>query len=306
MSSQSIHSTDDRQARMQNARERGPSLGRADWPPHAGAPLPSTPGHLPEIHASELHGTALARAFAHHGALLVRGLIPRSEANELARGIDHALHDMQAWRAGTLQASTSWYDRVALVNEDIADARDWVEGAGGVWAADSPDMFASVVATLDRSGVIQAATGYLGERPLLSVGKTTLRRVPASMEHTDWHQDGAFLGREVRSVNLWLALSPCGVDASALDIVPRRLDLQPTGSHGAIFPWAVGHMLAEEMAGPAGIYSPTFEPGDALLFDHLLLHRTSLPPGRTKDRWAIECWMFAPSAYPAEQVALAI
>ncbi len=40
---------------------------------------------------------------------------------------------------------------------------------------------------------------------------------------------------------------------------------------------------------------PRFEPGDALVFDEHLVHRTSLEPGLTEDRYALECWLFAPS-----------
>ena len=36
-----------------------------------------------------------------------------------------------------------------------------------------------------------------GERPALSANKATLRRVPVKTS-TDWHQDGAFLGQDIR------------------------------------------------------------------------------------------------------------
>jgi hypothetical protein len=55
-----------------------------------------------------------------------------------------------------------------------------------------------------------------------------------------------------------------------------------------------------------GIVRPRFEPGDALLFDHLMLHRTASEPSMTKRRYAIETWFFAPSAYPDGQVPLVI
>ena len=44
---------------------------------------------------------------------------------------------------------------------------------------------------------------------------------------------------------------------------------------------------------------PVFEPGDALLLDHLTLHRTAVDAGMTNDRYAIETWLFAPSTYDA-------
>ena len=75
---------------------------------------------------------------------------------------------------------------------------------------------------------------------MLSANKCTLRRVPIDA-NTDWHQDGAFLGAGIRALNVWLALSDCGVDAPGLDLVPRRFDdVLETGTGGAIFDWAVG------------------------------------------------------------------
>ncbi len=44
---------------------------------------------------------------------------------------------------------------------------------------------------------------------------------------------------------------------------------------------------------------PVFEAGDALIFDHLNLHRTAIDPGMEHDRHAIETWLFSPSTYGA-------
>ena len=135
--------------------------------------------------------------------------------------------------------------------------------------------------------IVDIFAGYLGERPALSIGKTTLRRVPKTLQLTGWHQDGAFLGKGIRSVNLWLCLSPCGEDAPGLEIVPRRLDhIVETGTHGTFFDWSVGDAMVERVAGNTPVIGPLFGPGDALLFDELLLHRTSLPPKMTRDRYA--------------------
>ena len=49
---------------------------------------------------------------------------------------------------------------------------------------------------------------------------------------------------------------------------------------------------------------PVFGPGDALLFDHLFLHRTAISPTMTRPRHAMETWFFAPSTYPDGQIPL--
>jgi hypothetical protein len=124
--------------------------------------------------------------------------------------------------------------------------------------------------------------------------------------NTDWHQDGAFLGRDVRTLNLWLCLSECGDDAPGLDMVPRRFDeVLATGTEGAFFDWAVAQDVVDAARGDVEIVRPHFAPGDALLFDHLFLHRTAAAPGMTRERHAIETWFFAPSAYPDGQIPLA-
>jgi hypothetical protein len=146
--------------------------------------------------------------------------------------------------------------------------------------------------------------GYLGERPALAVDKCTLRKVPLDTS-TDWHQDGAFLGSGIRTVNLWVALTRCGEDAPGLDIVPARLDgIVETGTEGATFQWSVGQGVVDKVATAAPVRRPVFEPGDALFFDDLFLHRTAIDAAMTHERHAIESWFFAPSVYPEKYVPM--
>lgn len=278
-----------------------------DWPPAFPDPFPGL-RTVPEVAAADLTLQILAGSILHHGGLLVRGLIGTEEAGDLANGVDHALADFSAWCNDNTREATPWFSPIEIPKDSgIFGARPWIFAGGGAWAADSPRMLFRLTELLERTGLVNMVAGYFSERPALSVGKTTLRKVPASLNATDWHQDGAFLGADVRSVNLWLALSPCGSEASAMDLVPRRLPgVVETGTHGAMFEWSVGHGKVEELLDGDSVASPQFNAGDALLFDHLFLHRTSLPPGRSKDRWAIESWMFAPSCYPMDQVPLVL
>lgn len=262
---------------------------------------------VPEISADKLDAHALAAGIRHHGALLVRGLLSVDVASKLAAGVRQALAACQAWREhGEGAFDTAWYSRLPLQEGcELAQARPWVEGTGGVWLADSPRMLYELTEIFESSGITGMIAEYFGEPSMLSVGKSTLRCVPATIHHTDWHQDGAFMGADIRSVNVWLALSHCGEDASGLELLPRRVPrIVPTGSHGATFDWSVGPGMVTEVADGLATISPVFEPGDALLFDHFFLHRTGIPAALAKDRFAIESWFFAPSAYPAAQVPL--
>ena len=65
---------------------------------------------------------------------------------------------------------------------------------------------------------------YFGEPPTLLARKGTLRRIEHDGDTGGWHQDGAFMGTDIRSLNIWLALTHCGDTAPGLDVVGRRLD----------------------------------------------------------------------------------
>ena len=64
-----------------------------------------------------------------------------------------------------------------------------------------------------------------------------------------------------------------------MDVVPVRLEqIVETGTDGANFDWSVSPTVVEGVAGDTGVVRPIFEAGDALLFDHMFLHRTASGP----------------------------
>jgi hypothetical protein len=218
---------------------------------------------------------------------------------------------LQAWQHdGTSDAA--WFTPFSTRRDpSLGNARKWVTDGGGLWTVDSPRAVFDVLETFAEVGLGEKLSGYLGERPTLSVKKWTLRRVPVPKPgnylHQDgafmWHQDGAFLGHGIRVVNCWLALSHCGDTAPGLAVVPRRLELLPTGTEGAMFDWSLSNQLVQETVGDS-IEQPVFEAGDALFFDEYLLHRTAADTSMSHERYAIESWFFAPSRYPTDQVPL--
>jgi hypothetical protein len=268
---------------------------------------PSLDEHLdsdgvPVIEAEALDAELLRKAIFGHGCLLVRGLVDPSGAERLRGGIDRAFSARDAALAETTKpAGGSWFAPFEAGPEyqpSVEVGRPFVGKGSGSWIADSPRMLFQLLEAFEQVGVREIATEYLGERPAISVNKGTLRRVDASAGTNWWHQDGAFLGEGIRALNVWLSLTHCGRDAPGMDVVPRRIEeIVETGSHGADFDWSVGEPVVEKVA-PGAVTRPTFEPGDALLFDHLFLHRTGSDPEMTETRYATETWFFAPSAYP--------
>jgi hypothetical protein len=275
------------------------------------APLRATPGDgtLFEIEPADLSVPALRAGFAQSGCVLVRGLLSEERSAALASGIDAVFAAFDAADAGAEDVDPAWYDPGSMPDRvspglPAPFRRKLLRNDGGLWTVDSPRMLFELFELLEETGIGQTMTDFLGERPVLSAIKGTLRRVPPFDVIGGWHQDGAFLGEDIGAFNIWLSLAECGRDAPGLDIVPRRLDHVLAKDPEAQFDWSVSDDAVLEAADGLAIVRPVFGPGDALLFDHLLLHRTGASSTMTRDRHAIESWFFAPSAYPAGQLPI--
>jgi hypothetical protein len=249
---------------------------------------------IPDIARGELSVTALRSAIKHHGSLIVRGLVDAERVETLVGDIDRAIAAFDAHAGGSDQPDLAgWY--VPFARDTISD-RDRKRFRGAVMTVESPPTMFDLLEAFEASGTSALMREYFGEPPMLLARKGTLRRMSHEGRTGGWHQDGAFMGVDIRSINVWLSLSHCGEDAPGLDVVGRRLDrLVPTGD-GAFEAWATNPDAAEQVA--AGVtVRPVFAPGDALIFDHLNLHRTAIEPEMRRDRYAIETWLFAPSTY---------
>jgi hypothetical protein len=288
-------------------------LGRSSlssWPPSVSGHVPS--GSPPEVSAEELNSDVVTSSILRAGSLLVRELIPPATVDRLVEDIDRALAACDAADSGCLsEEDTRWFEEFQPAPHQEkwtpSIARKWLRSSGGVFAADSPAVLFDLLEAVNDAGITALVAAHLGEQPALSVKKTTLRRVRVDGSDASWHQDGAFMGTNIRSVNLWLALSHCGDDAPGLDILPRRLDhVVETGTEGAFFDWAASPAKVEEAGEGVKVCRPIFEAGDALLFDHLFMHRTAADSSMTKDRHGVEMWFFAPSLYPSREIPLLV
>ena len=254
-----------------------------------------------EIAPEELTPSLLRAAILSRGCLLVRGLVDRDEAIGLAEQIEAAYAVRAENGSGE---SEGLYEEFHPQPPFEFAAREWIEMGGGLLAVDSPPTLFTILDALDRAGFLDVVPGYLGEPALLSVEKSTLRKATPDVPG-NWHQDGSFLG-DVRVLNLWLSLSRCGDEAPGLDIVPRRLGLLPAGVEGTNFPIQILESTVEEAAGDDGVLRPIFEPGDALLFDEVFLHKTGSDPQMPKPRYALESWFFGRSAFSSEYAPVAV
>jgi hypothetical protein len=280
--------------RQEATRSFDPGPGRSPWPPSYDDPFPLVSGQLPEIDAADLTVDLLGGAVAHHGAAVVRRLF---EDGQVSRIVD-SIHTAQVWRdkRAAENADSAWYRPFPCLERRDRVLRGMVTKGGGTWLADSPASAAQVLDDLASTSVIEVITRHLGERPFFSLQKSTLRRTAPIENLVAWHQDGSFLDAGVRAMNVWVALSRCGGDhpTPGLEVVPSRVaEILPV--EGVVYPNAISFDLVEEIASATPTVRPEFGPGDALMFDELFLHRTHLSAGMTEDRYALECWFFAPS-----------
>lgn len=284
--------------------------GRAEWPPALADPFPDETG-IPAVAPAELTGAVLGGGLVHHGCLRVDGLLSGEQVARLVRHIDDGFRDREranlALAAGAGEAdepdAADPADPSTFVPFGLG--RERAEGFGHqsfVRAVDLPGALFELAELFASTSVLEAVTDYLGERPAMIANKWVLRRSPSGKAGTDYHQDGAFLGEGIRTVDCWIALSDCGPGTGrpAIDLVPRRFPLLPPGE-GAAFTWSITEATVHAAAPEAPVVSPVFRAGDALFFDEVLPHRTSVGLD-LGERYAIESWFVAPSSYPARHV----
>jgi Phytanoyl-CoA dioxygenase (PhyH) len=253
---------------------------------------------LPELSPGQVTPGLLRAGILRDGCVLVRGLVDRDRAVRFAEEIDRSFHERERLQAGD-EPAEGYYEEFEPEPPHVVppDQRTWIQSGGGVLAVDSPRLAAEMLDMFESAGVTRLVEGYLGERPVLSLEKTTLRKAEPQVSGA-WHQDGRFMG-DVRALNLWLSLSRCGDESPGLDIVPKRIeDIVTTNTDEATIDIQISQSKAEEAAGDTPIVRPIFEPGDALFFDDLFLHKTGSDPSMPKPRYAIESWFFGASAFP--------
>jgi hypothetical protein len=237
------------------------------------------------------------------GCVLVRQLIPAEEAIAFAEEIERGWVARERLRVDGTDPDGYYEEWPPKVGTGVI-GRPWLEQGGNFLAGDSPRLFFQMLELFERANLLPVVAGYLGEAPLISLHKSTLRKADPQIVGR-WHQDGKFM--HVRALNLWVALSRCGEDAPGLDIFPGRLErFLPTGTDDAPNDWTISQRQVDRAVGGDSIVRPLFEPGDAIFFDELFLHQTATDPAMTRPRYAIENWFFGASQFPGDYAPLAL
>ena len=279
--------------RFEAFRQLVPPAAPPAWPEAVEDRWPGV--RIPEIAASELTVEALRSGLANHGSLIVRGLLSDERVAHMTGDIEQALVAYDEHERGERQAALAdWYEPY---RHDTMSDRKGKRARGSIMTVESPPALFDLLEVFGEVGIDRLVREYFAESPAILARKATLRRVtPAKM--AGWHQDGAFMGAGIRSLNIWITLTGCGRDAPGLEVVGRRVDELVPSRGGAHAAWGINAKDAEAFGGQ-DIEKPLFDAGDAMLFDHFLVHRTAFNAGMTRDRFAIETWLFAPSTYGA-------
>ncbi|GAB5452694.1 MAG: hypothetical protein Hals2KO_30220 [Halioglobus sp.] len=268
---------------------------------------------LPQIAATELCAEVLRNAMQQQGCLLVRGLFPNEATTKLQRAIDHVLDACEANAAGDApQAHTFFAPPQNLSSimprheRELGNTRSFHRESGSAMCIEAPSIAEELLRWYELHELKNLLTDYFGEKPCLSAKKWVLRRSRLPVAEAGWHQDGAFMGTDINSLNMWLPLNACGgsTGAPGLDILPKRLS-RIASADGAQFDWSVSTSQVQQEAAQTGLTSPEFAPGDALFFDHFFLHRTQYGREFSKVRYAVETWFFGESSFPKNQIPLA-
>ena len=275
----------------------------------------SSDGEIPEISAGALTPDLLRSAMATSGCLLVRQFAASDVIKDFADVIDLVIDSAEARIESSSQmqelsgifANPPGNLEQLLPHPRLGWSRGFHRNGGSAMSIESASVAESLLELYESMGLKNFLTDYLGEQPCLSALKWVLRRPKLPIKPDGWHQDGAFMGEEINSLNMWLAVNECGGDSGApsMDMVPRRLtEIFAAGDGSAVFDWSISSDSIRTEFGDESIRTPAFMPGDALFFDHFLIHRTQYAESLHKPRYAIETWFFGEHNFPANQVPL--
>ncbi|HEY6132131.1 MAG TPA: phytanoyl-CoA dioxygenase family protein, partial [Halioglobus sp.] len=200
---------------------------------------------IPEIDAKDFNVDQLRSAVTKHGALIVRNMFSRTSMETLIKATDNVI-DACANPEAENPVSTYFNppDNLRSImpkkDKELGNTRSFHRESGSAMCVEAPSVAEALLQLFESHGLKELVGEYLGEPPCLSVKKWVLRRSKLPVAEAGWHQDGAFMGTNLNSINMWIPLNECGGETGApgLDVVPLRLS-KITSADGAQFDWSV-------------------------------------------------------------------
>lgn len=279
---------------------------------------------IPEIDAADLTVDFVKKSIREKGCVIVRKFFDADEVALMRSYVDHAfaIHDdntgivnkylsKQVDLAEVLektkadieekQKTNPTYTNTAKVGPTLRRPL----GNSSYLTAQTPMLAEKLFKLYEKKQLKTLLRSYFGNEPCVSVYKWVLRRGSPPGWPIDFHQDGAFMGDDIESLNCWIPLSDCGagLDVHGMDIVPvRHMSAFEKGT--GMRNWMVSAKCVVDQYSEDAIVTPTFHAGDMFFFDHLLVHRTQSIPNPATKRYAIETWFFDSVNFPKNQIPL--
>jgi hypothetical protein len=275
--------------------------------------VPAAEPRVPEVSVDQLTAGTLRKAIADHGALIVRNMFSSLETDALIEAVDRAIDACRSPREVRAKLANAYFNPpgnlVSIMpnkEKELADLRMFNGVVGAVMCVEAPSIAETLLQLFEAHGLKKLIGEYLGEPPCLSVKKWVLRRNLPTKDAAGWHQDGAFMGTDINTINMWLPLTTCGGETGApgMDVIPQRL-YKIASADGAAFDWAVSDEEVRSGKQNFAPVAPVFNAGDAFFFDHFYLHRTQFREDFTRSRYAIESWFFGATSFPKSQIPVA-
>jgi hypothetical protein len=280
---------------------------------------------VPEIDASDFNVEFLKKAVRESGCLIVRNYFCATDVETMKSFVDHSFAvngnpdglinkylsrqiDLEPVLEKTREvikkkrATNPTYTNKAKSGARLTKA---MGNSQSFLTAQTPILAEKLLNLFERKQLKSLLGDYFGNEPCVSVYKWVLRKSEPPATPLDFHQDGAFMGEEISSLNCWIPLSDCGTgfDVHGLDIVPvRLLKSFQKGSGGMA--WTISTDAVVEEYTRNAIVTPTFRKGDLFFFDHLLVHRSQSLPECSQRRYAIETWFFDSVNFPKNQIPI--
>lgn len=261
----------------------------------AGLQLPGPDAYT--IDATRLDAAQLAEVLRQHGVAVIRGGVGRHDCERMLARLEHNLrHAYFAVRpdadADEINVPLHFFgtpDATSRLAAAFAPIRDepiamWHWGLDG--ALESDEVRGLV---LDNEALVQGLALRLGG-PLTvdrSLGYGRAKRAEQRCV-LPFHQDARTGYWEQPTIAVWTALTDCGEHAPGLEIVPLRLrSFFPVCLYGGADRPDYQYYPAsawDDLIPPWATVAPRLAPGDMLLFDTYVLHRTQRLPGETGRR----------------------
>lgn len=278
---------------------------------------------VPEVEAASLTVDIVKRAIREKGCLIVRNFLNEKEAQQMQSYVDYSfkLHSKPDKKISRyLLKQVELAKAVKYTKGDIAKHRETNETytdttkiarklgrtlgqSSSQLTATTPIIIDKILALYDRKGLKNLLNEYFENEPCVSIYKWVLRKAMSPPVPIDFHQDGAFMGSGIDSLNLWVSLSDCGGDSDApgMDFVPVRLKSDFAKGTGSMN-WTVAESAVHDVYGEQAVVAPRFNRGDGLFFDHFLVHRTQHVADCVSNRYAVETWFFDSVNFPKNQI----